>query len=258
MSGLSCAYCITLSFFTPSPHFIQIFLLQDHQHTCSYFECPSVLNGGMSLCWCWLKAPAHHLRQLLDRKLMLCFTCNTDMFNTVVTDYNERIIWFICLQTIVYDTAFRRESWSGRRKVAVLCSCSCPGEKPTLNDGEMVLPWVMINMAQWEKPAHLKGFWWISSSGSSQCSRGLLPAAIQQQDCMFCSPNVVPWGPANPTGVCASTPSQSGPHSCCQLSVEHKLSPPPRAAQWFNTGRFSFPGHCEANAGYSSPEATLS
>lgn len=135
---------------------------------------------------------------------------------------------------------------------------SCPGEKPTLNDGEMVLPWVMINMAQWEKPAHLKGFWCISSSGSSQCSRGLLPAAIQQQGCMFCSPNVVPWGPANPTGVCASTPSQSGPHSCCQLSVEHKLSPPPRAAQWFNTGRFSFPGHCEASAGYSSPEATLS
>lgn len=132
----------------------------------------------------------------------------------------------------------------------------CPEEKPTLCDGEMGLLQGMINMTQWEKSPHHMGFWCISSSGSSWCSRGQPPGAIQQQKCMFCSANVVP---ANPTGVCPNTLSQSEPHSCCQLREEHKLSPPPRAAQWFNTGKFSFPGHCEeANAGYSSPEAKLS
>lgn len=127
---------------------------------------------------------------------------------------------------------------------------SCPEEKPTLRDGEMVFQQGMISMAQWEEPPHHTGFWCISSSGSSGCSRRLIPVAIQQQDCMFFSANVVPLGPANPTGACPNTPSQSGPHSCCQLSEEHKLTPPPRTAQWYNIGRFTFPGHCEeANAG---------
>lgn len=56
------------------------------------------------------------------------------MFNTVVIDYNERMIWFICLQTTVYDTASRGESWAGRRKVAVLCTWQLPR-------GEANPPW---------------------------------------------------------------------------------------------------------------------
>lgn len=136
---------------------------------------------------------------------------------------------------------------------------SCPEEKPTLHDGEMVLPQGMINMAQWEGASTSHGFWCISFPGSSWCSRGQLPAAIQQQDCMFCSTKVVPWGSANPTGVCPNTPSQPGPHLCHQLSAEHKMTPPLRTDQLYNIDRFSFPGHCEeASAGYSSPEGTLS
>lgn len=70
MPGFPHVYCITSNFFTPSPHFTQICLVQDHQCTYSYFECPSLLNGDMSLCWCWLKAPVHPLRQLSYRKLL--------------------------------------------------------------------------------------------------------------------------------------------------------------------------------------------
>lgn len=167
MPGLPHVYYITLTFFTPSSHFTQICLLQDHQCTCSYFECPLVMNGGMSLCWCWLKAPVHHLRQLSYRKLLVCCTYNTVLFNTVITDYNEKMIWFICLQTTVYDTAFRRESWAGRRKVAVLCAWQMPrGEANPLWWGHGPSQG-MISMVQQEEPPHHMEFWCISSSGSS-------------------------------------------------------------------------------------------
>lgn len=53
----------------------------------------------------------------------------------------------------------------------LLVPASCPEVNPTLHDGETVLPQGMIDMVRWEKsPGHVV-FWWISFSGSSQCSR---------------------------------------------------------------------------------------
>lgn len=94
----------------------------------------------------------------------------------------------------------------------------CPEVKPTFHDGDMVPPQGMMNMVLWEKPPGHTVFWWISFSGSSWCSRWLAPTVVLQQDYIFCAANIVPWGPADPTGVWPSAPCRSGPHSCHELS----------------------------------------